>query len=196
MSTSPNAIAARRPVALAVFLALTFGLSWLAFLPIILGAVEPTSTAGVLFLPLVGVGSPSIAAVVVSGLVGGRAGVSTLLRAGGRRRVGIRWCAVVVFLPLVAYAVFLIAVLGSTGGFPRLDSTLEVWIAAVVSGLLAGTLEEFGWSGFAFPALRARFGVLSAGAAMGVIVAVWHVPLSSPRGSRSDPSPSCRFCSR
>ena len=51
------------------------------------------------------------------------------------------------------------------------------WIAAVVSGLLAGTLEEFGWSGVAFPTLLARFGLFLAGAAMGVIVALWHLPL-------------------
>lgn len=37
-------------------------------------------------------------------------------------------------------------------------------------------LEEFGWSGLAFPALQARYGFLRAGAAMGCIVAVWHLP--------------------
>jgi membrane protease YdiL (CAAX protease family) len=37
-------------------------------------------------------------------------------------------------------------------------------------------LEEFGWSGLAFPALQTRYGFLRAGVAMGCIVAVWHLP--------------------
>lgn len=37
-------------------------------------------------------------------------------------------------------------------------------------------LEEFGWSGLAFPALQARYGFLRAGVAMGCVVAVWHLP--------------------
>jgi hypothetical protein len=84
MTTSTVTIAARRPVALAVFLVLAFGLSWLALLPVIVGAVSPTSTAGKVFLPLVAIGSPGIAAFVVAGLFAGRAGAAALLRAGGR----------------------------------------------------------------------------------------------------------------
>lgn len=177
MRTSTETIVARRPAALALFLALAFGLSWVALLPIIMGAVRPTSTAGKLFLPLVAIGSPGIAAFVVAGLFVGRAGVSALLRAGGRWRVRIRWYAVVVLLPLVAYGLALTAQFGSTGELPTPDLSAEVWIAAVVSGLLAGTLEEFGWSGVAFPALLDRFGLLLAGTATGVIVAFWHLPL-------------------
>jgi membrane protease YdiL (CAAX protease family) len=36
-------------------------------------------------------------------------------------------------------------------------------LPALISGLLAGMLEEFGWSGFAFPALQACYGFLRAG---------------------------------
>ena len=173
METSPATIAVRRPMALAAFLVLVFGLSWLAFLPIIVGAVSPSSTAGTLILPLVGIGSPIIAAFVVCGLFAGRAGVTALLRAGGRWRVRLRWYALAILLPLVAYTVSLLAGRGWTGEVAAPD----VSIAAVVSGLLVGTLEEFGWSGFALPALRARFGLLRTGAAMGIVVALWHLPL-------------------
>jgi uncharacterized protein len=177
MKTSTETIVARRPGALAAFLVLAFGLSWLALLPVIVDAVSPTSTAGKLFLPVVAIGSPGIAAFVVAGLFTGRAGVSALLRAGGRWRVRIRWYAVVVLLPLVAYSLALAAQFGSTGERPTIDLSAEIWIAAVVSGLLAGTLEEFGWSGVVFPALLDRFGLLLAGATTGVIVALWHLPL-------------------
>jgi uncharacterized protein len=177
MKTPTETIIARRPLALAIFLVLAFGLAWLSLWPVIVGAVSPTSTAGKLLLPLVAIGSPGIAAFVVAGLFAGRAGVSALLRAGGRWRVRIRWYAVVVLLPLVAYGLALAAQFGSTGDPPTFDLSVEIWIAAVVSGLLAGTLEEFGWSGVAFPALLDRFGLGLAGIAIGVIVALWHLPL-------------------
>jgi membrane protease YdiL (CAAX protease family) len=168
-----DTLVARRPAALAVFLLLAFGLSWLAFLPLITGVVDPATTAGEVLLPLVGIGSPGIAAFVVAGLFAGRPGVVALFRAGGRWRVGIRWYAIVLLLPVVAYSAWWVSRLGSSGALPA----VEVWIAAVVSGLLAGALEEFGWSGVAFPALFARFGLLGAGAAMGIIVGLWHLPL-------------------
>jgi membrane protease YdiL (CAAX protease family) len=177
MTSSTATTVARQPAALAVFLMVAFGLSWIALLPVIVGAVSPTSTAGTVFLPLVAIGSPGIAAVVVAGLFAGRAGVSALVRAGGRWRVRIRWYAVVLLLPLLAYGLAVAAQVGSTGKLPTFGPPVEVWIAGIVSGLLAGTLEEFGWSGIAFPALLARFGLLLAGTATGVIVALWHLPL-------------------
>ena len=54
--------------------------------------------------------------------------------------------------------------------------SVEAVVAAVVIGLLAGLAEEFGWCGFAFPALQARSGFVRAGVAMGVAVALWHLP--------------------
>jgi uncharacterized protein len=177
MKTTTQPVGTRRPLALAVFLVLAFGLSWLALLPLIVGAVSTTSTAGKVFLPLVAIGSPGIAAFVVAGLFAGRAGVKALLHAGGRWRVRIRWYAVVVLLPLVANGLALAAQVVWTGDLPAFDLSAELWIAAVVSGLVAGTLEEFGWSGIAFPALLDRVGLLLAGTAMGVIVALWHLPL-------------------
>jgi hypothetical protein len=107
---------------------MTLGLSWLAFLPVIVGGVSPESTTGVLLLPLLGIGSPTIAAVVVVALVSGRKGLLTLWRGGARWRVGIRWYAIVVLLPALAYLTS-IAAMGGTGD-PA--PGLEVLIAAVI----------------------------------------------------------------
>jgi uncharacterized protein len=43
--------------------------------------------------------------------------------------------------------------------------------------VLAGILEEFGWSGFVFPKLQKIYGFVPAGLAMGFIVAFRHLPL-------------------
>ena len=168
----------RRPLAgvtgrgmVMVFLVATFVLTWLMFLPVILGIVDPESPAGLIFLPLIGVGAPTIMAFVLSGLSEGHRGVRNLWRAGRRWRVGICWYAIVVFLPCLAYAVAWVADSGLTA------PSIGPWAPALISGLLAGILEEFGWSGFVFPRLQKIYGFVPAGLTMGFIVAFWHLPL-------------------
>jgi len=155
---------------LAVFLAATFTTTWLAFLPMILGVTERESALGTLLL-LLGIGAPSITAFVLSAAIDGREGIRRLWRGGTRWRVGGAWYAVVLLLPGLANgaAWTVAAALGVQPPF-------NPWLPALISGMLAGLLEEYGWSGFAFPILQARYGLLCAGAAMGVIVAVWHLP--------------------
>jgi CAAX protease family protein len=154
-----------------IFLVATFALTWLMFLPVILGFADPESPAGLIFLPLIGIGAPSIMAFVLTGLSEGRRGVGELWRRGRRWRVGLAWYAVVVLLPGLAYTVSWVAESGST------IPSLGPWAPALISGLLAGMLEEFGWSGFAFPRLQKIYGFVPAGLAMGFIVAFWHLPL-------------------
>jgi CAAX protease family protein len=168
----------RRPLAdltssrmIVTFLVVTFALTWLMFLPVILGIADPESPAGLIFLPLIGIGAPTIIAFVLTGLSEGRSGVRELWRSGRRWRVGLPWYAVVVLLPGFAYAVSWVAESG------LVVPSLGPWAPALISGLLAGMLEEFGWSGFAFPRLQKIFGFVPAGLAMGFIVASWHLPL-------------------
>lgn len=154
-----------------VFLVATFALTWLMFLPVIAGLVDPESPAGLIFLPLIGIGAPTIMAFVLTGFSEGRRGVRELWRGGRRWRVGISWYAIVVFLPCLAYAIAWVADSGLTA------PSIGPWAPALISGLLAGILEEFGWSGFAFPRLQKIYGFVPAGLAMGFVVALWHLPL-------------------
>jgi membrane protease YdiL (CAAX protease family) len=155
---------------LAVFLIATFTTTWLAFLPMILGGADRESALGNLLL-LLGIGAPSITAFLVSAVIDGREGIRRMWRGGRRWRVGGAWYAAVLLVPGLANgaAWTVAAALG-------LQTPFNPWLPALISGLLAGILEEYGWSGFAFPILQARYGLLRAGAAMGVIVAVWHLP--------------------
>jgi membrane protease YdiL (CAAX protease family) len=177
-SSRPETMAERPEVSSSLwpvitFLICAFGLSWLAFLPLILERIQSDSTAGAVLLPLLGIGAPTLTAFVLIGLKSGREGVARLWRAGMRWRTGTRWYAIVLILPGLAFGTSWLVASGSGSD----TSHFNPWIPAVVSGLLAGLLEEYGWSGFAFPRLQARFGFLRAGVAMGFIVAFWHLPL-------------------
>jgi membrane protease YdiL (CAAX protease family) len=165
------------PTRLVVFLAITFGLTWLAFLPMILGHVDPASTGG-FFLLLLGIGAPSFTAISLTAVRDGRGGLRRLWRGGTRWRVGGAWYAAVIGIPAVASGAAWVVAAGQGAETP-----FNPWIPALISGLLAGLLEEFGWSGYAYPALRARYGSVRAGAVVGVIVATWHLPFFLSQGT-------------
>ena len=173
---------------LVVFLVATLTMTWLAFLPIIMGLVERTSVAGWSLL-ILGAGAPSITAFVLSAAHDGWAGVRRLGRAGIRWRVNIGCYLAILAIPGLAYG-------GSWAvGFATGASTVfNPLVPALISGLLAGLLEEFGWSGFVFPALQARFGFLGAGVAVGVIVGVWHCrSFCCPAPRRTRPLSRCSW---
>ena len=172
---------------LAVFLVATFTTTWLAFLPMIMGLVERTSAAGWSLL-LMGAGAPSMTAFVLSAARDGWAGVRRLGRAGTRWRVNIGWYLAILVIPGLAYG-------GSwaVGAATGVSPVLNPLVPALISGLLAGLLEEFGWSGFAFPALQARFGFIRAGAAVGIIIAVWHLPFFLLPGTTQNASSFVMF---
>src|SRR5688500_16317991 len=88
----------RAPLRVVVFLAVTFAVTWLAFLPLILRRTHAESTTGTLLLVL-GIGAPSITAFVLAALTAGWEGVRELWRGGTRWRVGVRWYAAVLIIP-------------------------------------------------------------------------------------------------
>jgi uncharacterized protein len=155
---------------LLAFVVTTFTVTWLAYLPLILGRVDARSPAGILIL-ILGGGAPSLTAVALSARWEGRAGLSRLWRGGTKWRVPGVWYVTLLAIPGLASGAMW-AVTAAQGA----QTTFNPWIPALVSGLLAGLLEEFGWTGYAFPLLQSRYGFLRAGIATGVIVALWHVP--------------------
>jgi membrane protease YdiL (CAAX protease family) len=158
-----------------IFFGITFALTWALFLPLVLRVFSRSSGEGSL-LEALGVLAPTFSAFVLTACAAGWAGVRRLGRQGRRWRVGAGWYAFVLAGPgLAAWAgLAIMAILG--GHASPADLSVDAVVAAMISGVLAGTFEEFGWSGFAFPALQARFGFLWAGVAMGIAVALWHIP--------------------
>jgi uncharacterized protein len=175
--------AIRRHPALSYY-ALVFAISWGGILLVVAPTGIPGTPADVERLfPLVLVAlfaGPSVAGLAMTALVGGRAGLRDLLARMVRWRVAGRWWAVALLTgPAVVAAVIFGLMLYSpdfTPGVLTAEDKLGMLVFAIAWGLVGGgLLEELGWTGFAVPAFRQRYGVLQTGLIVGVLWGVWHL---------------------
>lgn len=134
-----------------------------------------TSGAFVYVAMLVG---PSGAGILLTGLLNGRAGFRELLSRLFKWRVDARWYAVALLTaPLMIAPILLGLSLVSSEFLPAIftsDNKLAVALSAIAAGLAVGLFEELGWTGFAVPRLKQRYGVLSTGLITGILWGAWH----------------------
>lgn len=179
---------------LSMFLALTFGISWgLGALCIVAfgqpGYVIGKSTSNPLFFLFFGFG-PSLAAFITTAVSSGRSGVRALSRSLLRWRAPAIWyAAVLIGIPALAVlqAVLSAAAGGSVVEYlrppPPAFGTRWYQIAlyiltGLIGEMLGGPLsEEPGWRGYALPTLLKGWSPLVSSLALGIIWALWHLPL-------------------
>jgi membrane protease YdiL (CAAX protease family) len=127
----------------------------------------------------IGVFSPTIAALLLSGVIGGWPEIKRLLEGYTRWRIGWRWylaAASLALLPLVVALIYI--ALGNPPSGLKPGVTLWTYPGLLIITLLAGPLaEESGWRGFALPRMQSRMGALNASLLLGVLWAFWHGPL-------------------
>jgi membrane protease YdiL (CAAX protease family) len=167
----------------ATFFVLTYVLSWLIWIPLVLShfgigglaIAEGTSSLVRLF----GVLMPATAALLLTARAGGRAAVRSLLGQLKVWRVGWQWWgAAVVVQPVLLVLAALIY--NRLGGDPQVTpvaaGSAVVLLVNVIFLLLATLGEEIGWRGLALPALQLKRSPLAASVILGLVWAVWHVP--------------------
>jgi membrane protease YdiL (CAAX protease family) len=173
----------RHPVV--TFSALTFAISWGGMLLVLAGRtglLATTEQAARLrpAVALVTVAGPTVASLLLTGLVGGRGGYRQLLSRLLSWRVGARWYAVALLTGSLLPAATLSALsLISPVFLPRIvtaDDKASLLLVSLAAGLAGPVFEELGWTGFAIPRLRRGYGVLATGLIVGVLWGVWHVP--------------------
>ncbi|QOD03199.1 CPBP family intramembrane glutamic endopeptidase [Pseudarthrobacter sp. BIM B-2242] len=158
---------------LLAFFVLTYAISWASW---------PAYGAGLIprveFLPI----GPLAAAILVIAVAEGRAG----FRAWGRRlvrwRVGWVWYAVALLVPvaLVSLTGLINMVLGAPApGLAQLtwSGLLTVFAVRLVNPLDGPLGEEPGFRGYALPLLQASRNPLLSATVLGVLIALWHLPL-------------------
>jgi len=121
---------------------------------------------------------PSVAGILLTGLASGRVGFRELVSRLLRWRAGTRWYVVALLTaPLLTAAVLLALSLFSPEFLPGIfisDEKATLLLMGIVGGLTVGFFEELGWTGFAIPRLRLRYGVLVTGLIVGILWGAWH----------------------
>lgn len=134
-----------------------------------------------LFIPVLLAG-PSLAGILLTGLVSGRAGFNSLFSRLLKWRVGLRWYAVALLIgPLVLMTVLLALSQFFQAFIPGIlvsNNKASLLSMGIVAGLVVGFFEELGWTGFATPQLRLRYSVVRTGLIVGVLWGAWHVFLN------------------
>ena len=162
---------------------LMFALAWSVMIPQVLytQGILPNPLPG--FLAILTGWAPGIAAIVVSAVMAGRAGVRDLLSRFLIWRVGVQWYLTGLFLLafLILGGIGLHIAFGGemphipTAGAPAWEIALT-FVLLVLVGFLINT-EEVAWRGFALPRLQVRYGALLAAFLITIPEVLLHVPM-------------------
>ena len=183
---------------------LTFVISWGGVL-ILLGprgflgtsATTSATTSTTVLAFSAAVLGPSVAGIVMTSLLDGRAGLRELRSRLGRWRVGTRWYAVALLTaPLLTSAILFGLSRASPAFLPAIvtaDDKASVLLSGIAVGLIVPFFEELGWTGFAIPRLRQRHGILVTGLVTGLLWGAWHFPAVAGSAASSGELPPALF---
>jgi uncharacterized protein len=164
------------------YVVLAFAISWGGVLVVvgpsgIPGTAEQFETL-LPFVVLAMLAGPSVAGVLSTGLVHGTAGLRELLSRLLKWRLDARWYAIALLsAPLLVTTSLFALSLTSSVFLPGIVTTSQPashLLFGIAVGLGAGFFEELGWTGFAVPGLRLRYGVLATGLIVGLLWGAWH----------------------
>lgn len=172
----------RHPVL--TFYALTFAISWGGILLVIGGPGSipgsPEQIERLFPFALVALfAGPSVASLLTTALVDGKAGLRELRGRLLRWPVGARWYAAALLPAPVLVTVILLALsLASPAFLPGLittDDKVTLLLLGIAGALIGGGfLEELGETGFAVHRLRRRYRPLTTALIVGTLWGVWH----------------------
>jgi uncharacterized protein len=157
------------------YFALAYAISWAGALlvvsPHLMRREAVPKLAGVLMFPVMLLG-PSVAGIVLTWLLDGRAGLSELFTRMREISFGLRWYAMLLIPPALVFAVLV-----CLKTFVSPAYAPNRFLPGLGFGLLAGFFEEIGWMGYAFPRMRQYWGPLASAALLGVLWGTWHLPV-------------------
>ncbi|SFR56910.1 CAAX protease self-immunity [Halogeometricum rufum] len=173
-----------------MYLAVAIAGTWAFWLPAIALGVRFDSALGLALL-LVGLTVPGVAGIAFVYLNYDERGRADFWnRVTQPRRFGLRWLAVILLVPLAVSVLAGVVdlLLGGTGatwgeGVTEFGVTPLAILPALFFATLPPILEELGWRGYALDRLQLNWSAFGASAILGVVWALWHLPLFFVEGS-------------
>ena len=170
---------------LASFVAITLAISWIIWSPLIVLGQNISPVARLIIIILGGFG-PFLSAIIVTLIADGRDGFREWRKRIFKFRIGAKFYILVLLYPIIyvalSYGLYLLM-----GGTPGDFASVPPWylypLTLVFVFFLGGGQEEPGWRGFALPRLLSKYSPFIASIIIGVIWAVWHIPLFFVAGS-------------
>jgi len=124
---------------------------------------------------------PTVAGLIMTGIMGGWAGFRRLRDRLFKWRVGPQWYAVALLSAPLAVTLLLVGFsLFSSIFLPGIITAADkitLLMTGIVTGVLfGGPMEELGWTGFAVACLRQGNSIMTTGLIVGVLHGLWHFP--------------------
>ncbi len=169
---------------------LALGWSWLFWIPAAALGLDTSMTPGVILLTI-GIFGPAVSAILLTCLTCDKQERRDYWdRLISFKRIGPKWCAIIIVIAPVYSALAILSGLVIKGNMPALDTAVGyvthplTIIPFALARMIYGPLpEEMGWRGYALDRLQRRWSALVSSLVLGVIWAIWHMPMFFMRGS-------------
>jgi CAAX protease family protein len=166
-----------------IFFVLTIIISWSIYIPLVLQYQGLTDTDLSFSLHYLASFGPMLAAILMTAVVSGKAGLSELWSRIIRWRVPWRYAAFAIFSPIALFIFAAVVVRVLQGTWPDLSLLGQVnympylgWAVLPLWLITFGFGEEIGWRGFVLPRLQRIMSVSKATLVLGLLWVFWHVP--------------------
>jgi membrane protease YdiL (CAAX protease family) len=166
------------------FFVLALGLSWLFWIPLALSGQDPMTFPYIILMVLGGLGPAISEAILVFGLGSDQQKRDYWHRVLDIRRISLGWLAVILLMFPILNAVATLLSVMSGAPLPvfetarrLLDNPMSVVPYVIFLFFFGPFFEELGWSGYALDGLQSRWSALTASLIIGLVWAVWHLPL-------------------
>jgi uncharacterized protein len=164
-----------------LFFFIAFAISWPIWTMMIVNSLNSQDGMGTV-LDLIAKFGPTISALVLTSLLGGRAAFKKILGTLLKWRVNVKWYLIVIIGPFVLMSLTIILesllfgttlpsvqILGGLVNFP-----LVYLFVLFANGPLQ---EELGWRGYELPSLQKKHNPLESSLILGALWGLWHLPL-------------------
>lgn len=170
---------------LTVYILLSFGISWIVWLPNVLAAQSEFGWEHSNLLHLLGGLGPLCAAVFTTLIFDGLNGLKDFVNLRYTNLPNIKWLVLGLFMPIIFFLIpylFLGFVEGQWLDFSLLglnsklpfQHPLLIWLLWC---LCYGLGEESGWRGYLFPAFTQKYSARISAGFVALIWASWHIPI-------------------